>query len=203
MLLGGDVAGEIDAMGAAVSSFIIGDPVMTYLVRRLGGYAEFVSVQAMFVVRKPARLSFAQAAALPVVGLTALQAVGRAGMRPGDSVLVTGASGGGGTMAVQLARLHGAESNVVTAGHNRSAHYLTGRLGIAPSQIVRYAGLSRQVGSCRQARSDRRSRGRYRGRGPARPSAVHHSAHLDNERSARTRGCQRLAATDLPDDKKG
>lgn len=143
MLLGGEVAGEIDAVGASVSSFIIGDPVMTYLVRRPGGYAEFVCVQAIFVARKPACLSFAQAAALPVVGLTALQAVARAGVRPGDAVLITGASGGVGTMAVQLARLHGAESVVVTAGSDRSARYLTECLGLAPSQIVRYAGLSR------------------------------------------------------------
>lgn len=143
MLLGGDVAGEIDAVGAAVSSFIIGDPVMTYLVRRPGGYAEFVCVQAIFVVRKPACLSFAQAAALPIVGLTAFQAVTRAAVRPGESVLITGASGGVGTMAVQLARLHGAESIVVTARNDRSAQYLTERLSIAPSQIVRYAGLSR------------------------------------------------------------
>jgi NADPH:quinone reductase-like Zn-dependent oxidoreductase len=143
MLLGGEVAGDIDAVGASVSTFIIGDPVMTYLVRRPGGYAEFVCVQAIFVVRKPACLSFAQAAALPVVGLTALQAVARAGVRTGDSVLVTGASGGVGTMAVRLARLHGAESVVGTAGNDRSARYLTEHLGIAPSQIVRYAGLSR------------------------------------------------------------
>jgi NADPH:quinone reductase-like Zn-dependent oxidoreductase len=143
MLLGGEVAGEIDAVGTSVSSFIIGDPVMTYLVRRPGGYAEFVCVQAIFVVQKPACLSFAQAAALPVAGLTAFQAVTRAGVRPGDSVLITGASGGVGTMAVQLARLHGAESVVVTAGNDRSSQYLTERLGIAPLQIVRYAGLSR------------------------------------------------------------
>jgi NADPH2:quinone reductase len=105
--------------------------------------SEFVCVQASFVVRKPACLSFAQAGALPVVGLTALQAVTRAGVRPGDSVLIAGASGGVGTMAVHLARLHGAESVVVTAGNDQSAHYLTERLGIAPLQIVRYAGQSR------------------------------------------------------------
>ena len=160
MLLGGEVAGEIDAVGASVSSFIIGDPVMTYLVRRPGGYAEFVCVQAIFVVRKPACLSFAQAAALPVVGLTAFQAITRAGVRPGDSVLVTGASGGVGTMAVQLARLHGAESVVVTAGNDRSAQYLTERLGIAPLQILRYAGQSRSelAAKAMQCNRDKRFR---------------------------------------------
>lgn len=143
MLLGGEVAGEVDAVGTSVSAFIVGDPVMTYLVRRPGGYAEFVCVEAIFVVRKPACLSFAQAAALPVVGLTAFQAVTRGGVRASDSVLITGASGGVGTMAVQLARLHGAASVVVTAGSDRSARYLIERLGILPRQIVRYAGRSR------------------------------------------------------------
>lgn len=144
MILGGEVAGVIDAVGSAVTTFVVGDVVMTYLVRKPGGYAEYVCVQALFVVRKPANLSFAQAAAVPVVGLTAYQAiVTRARVQPGDAVLITGASGGVGTMAIQLARLHGAARIVVTAGSDQSARYLTEQLGIAPSQIVRYPGLSR------------------------------------------------------------
>lgn len=144
MILGGEVAGVIDAVGSAVTTFAVGDVVMTYLVRKPGGYAEYVCVQALFVVRKPANLSFAQAAAVPVVGLTAYQAiVTRARVQPGDAVLITGASGGVGTMAIQLARLHGAARIVVTAGSDQSARYLTEQLGIAPSQIVRYPGLSR------------------------------------------------------------
>jgi NADPH:quinone reductase-like Zn-dependent oxidoreductase len=144
MILGGEVAGEIDAVGAAVTTWAVGDLVMTYLVRKLGGYAEYVCVQALFVVRRPANLSFAQAAAVPVVGLTAYQAiVTRAAVQPGDAVLITGASGGVGTMAIQIARLQGAERIVVTAGSDQSARYLTEQLGIAPTQIVRYVGRSR------------------------------------------------------------
>jgi NADPH2:quinone reductase len=144
MILGGEVAGAIDAVGSAVTTFAVGDLVMVYLVRKPGGYAEYVCVQALFVVRKPANLSFAQAAAVPVVGLTAYQAiVTRAAVQPGDAVLITGASGGVGTMAIQLARLQGAERIVVTAGSAQSARYLTEQLGIAPTQIVRYPGLSR------------------------------------------------------------
>jgi NADPH:quinone reductase-like Zn-dependent oxidoreductase len=144
MILGGEVAGAIDAIGSAVTTFAVGDEVMTYLVRKRGGYAEYVCVQALFVVRKPANLSFAQAAAVPVVGLTAYQAITtRAAVRPGDAVLITGASGGVGTMAIQLARLRGAERIVATAGSDQSARYLTEQLGIAPSEIVRYPGLSR------------------------------------------------------------
>ena len=126
MILGGEVAGAIDAVGSAVTTFAIGDEVMTYLVR------------------KPANLSFTQAAAVPVVGLTAYQAImTRAAVQPGDAVLITGAAGGVGTMAIQLARLQGAERIVATAGSDQSARYLTEQLGIAPTEIVRYPGLSR------------------------------------------------------------
>jgi len=143
-ILGGEVAGEIDEVGSAVTTFTIGESVMTYLVRKTGGYAEYVCVQALFVVRKPDKLSFAQASAVPVVGITAYQAiVTRAAVGPGDAVLIAGASGGVGTMAIQLARLQGTERIVVTAGSDQSARYLTEQLGIAPSQIVRYPGLSR------------------------------------------------------------
>lgn len=144
MILGGEVAGEIDAVGSAVTMFAAGDAVMTYLVRKPGGYAEYVCVQALFVVRMPRNLSFAQAAAVPVVGLTAYEAVvTRARVRPGDAVLIAGASGGVGTMAIQLARLQGAERIVATAGSDQSARYLTEELGIPAAQIVRYPGLSR------------------------------------------------------------
>jgi NADPH:quinone reductase len=144
MILGGEVAGTIDAVGSAVTTFAVGDEVLTYLVRKPGGYAEYVCVQVLFVVRKPANLSFAQAAAVPVVGLTAYQAIiTRAAVQPGDAVLITGASGGVGTMAIQLARVQGAERIVATAGSDQSARYLIEQMGIAPSDLVRYPGLSR------------------------------------------------------------
>ena len=142
-ILGGEIAGEIDAVGSSVKGFIVGDPVFAYLVRKPGGYAEYVCVRSVFVARKPHRLSFEQAAALPVAGLTAYESVIRAGVRPGDAVLVTGASGGVGTMAVQIARLRGASRIVATAGSDKSARYLVTRLGIPLSHIVRYTGRSR------------------------------------------------------------
>jgi NADPH:quinone reductase-like Zn-dependent oxidoreductase len=143
MILGGEVAGEIDAVGLSVRGFLVGDPVFAYLVRKPGGYAEYVCVRSVFVARKPHRLSFEQAAALPVAGLTAYESVIRAGVHPGDAVLVTGASGGVGTMAVQIARLRGASRIVATAGSDRSARYLVARLGIPFPHIVRYTGRSR------------------------------------------------------------
>ncbi len=143
VILGGEVAGVIDAVGPRVLRFAVDDPVFAYLVRKPGGYAEYVCVRAVFVARKPGPLSFEQAAALPVAGLTAYESVIRAGVRPGDPVLVTGASGGVGSIAVQIARLRGASRIVATAGSDRSARYLTTRLGIPASQVVRYGGRSR------------------------------------------------------------
>ena len=142
-ILGGEVAGVVDAAGPDVCGFAVGDPVVAYLVRKPGGYAEYVCVRPAFIARKPDRLSFEQAAALPVAGLTAYEAVLRAGVGPGDAVLVTGASGGVGTMAIQIARVRGASRIVATAGSERSERYLMTRLGIPPSQIVDYAGRSR------------------------------------------------------------
>ena len=143
LVLGGDVAGEIDAVGSSVTRLEIGDPVLAYLVRRNGGYAEYACAPAELVVRKPPNLSYAEAAAVPVAGLTGYEAVLRAGIGPGDSVLVTGASGGVGTFAVQLARLRGAERIVATAGSDSSARYLRDCLDIEAGSILRYARLSR------------------------------------------------------------
>ena len=72
--------------------------------------------RAETLVRKPARLSFAQAAALPISGLTALQAVRDAAIRPGERVLVIGAGGGVGTLAVQIAKAFGGEVTGVCSG---------------------------------------------------------------------------------------
>ncbi|MGE5177978.1 MAG: quinone oxidoreductase family protein [Bacteroidota bacterium] len=143
LILGGEVAGEIDEVGSSVTSLAAGDPVLSYLVQRNGGYAEYVCVPAVFVAPKPPNLSFAEAAAVPVAGLTAYEAILRADVRPGDSVLVAGASGGVGSLAVQLARMRGPDRIVVTAGSDSSARYLRDRLEIDPRSILRYSGLSR------------------------------------------------------------
>jgi NADPH:quinone reductase-like Zn-dependent oxidoreductase len=103
--VGGDFAGIAEAVGKDVSDVRPGDEV--YGVR-LGAYAEYVSAK-MAVARKPANLSFEQAAAVPVAGLTALEAMRDHGrLQPGQRVLVNGASGGVGSFAVQLAKALGA-----------------------------------------------------------------------------------------------
>jgi NADPH:quinone reductase-like Zn-dependent oxidoreductase len=103
--VGGDFAGVAEAVGKDVDDVKPGDEV--YGVR-LGAYAEYVSSK-MAVSRKPANLSFEEAAAVPVAGLTALEAVRDHGkLEPGQRVLVNGGSGGVGTFAVQLAKALGA-----------------------------------------------------------------------------------------------
>jgi NADPH:quinone reductase-like Zn-dependent oxidoreductase len=102
------VAGIVDAVGADTSGFEPGDDV--FGVAEGGSFAEYVAVRASKLARKPANLTYEQAAAVPVSALTALQAVrDQAKLSPGQTVLVIGASGGVGTFAVQIAKVYGAE----------------------------------------------------------------------------------------------
>ncbi len=103
---GGDVAGVVEAVGAAVTRFRPGDAVLGI---GTGAFAQYVRAPETKLVAKPDELTFVQAAALPVSGLTALQAVrDHADVQPGQHVLVLGASGGVGTYALQLAKARGA-----------------------------------------------------------------------------------------------
>jgi NADPH:quinone reductase-like Zn-dependent oxidoreductase len=105
---GWDVAGTVEAVGAGVATFRPGDEVMG--VAEAGSFAEFAVTPAEKLVRKPANVSFEQAAAVPVSGVTALQVLhDKAMVLPGQRVLVIGAAGGVGTMAVQIAKAFDAE----------------------------------------------------------------------------------------------
>jgi NADPH:quinone reductase-like Zn-dependent oxidoreductase len=105
---GWDVAGTVEAVGAAVTEFRPGDEVMG--IAEAGSFAEFAVTRPDKLVRKPANLSVEQAAAVPISGVTALQALrDKAQVRPGQKVLVIGAGGGVGTFAVQIAKAFGAE----------------------------------------------------------------------------------------------
>ncbi len=102
-----DVAGTVVAVGPAVTRFSTGDEV--FGISR-GSFAEFAAAREDKLARKPANLSFEQAAVVPVSALTALQALSDVGrVEQGQKVLVIGASGGVGTYAVQLAKAFGAE----------------------------------------------------------------------------------------------
>ena len=107
-VLGGDVAGRVEAVGKAVTRFRPGDEVLADI--ETGGFAEYTAVRQDLLVPKPASLGFEQAAAVPLAALTALQGLRDHGrVQPGQQVLVIGAAGGVGTFAVQLAKLLGAE----------------------------------------------------------------------------------------------
>jgi NADPH:quinone reductase-like Zn-dependent oxidoreductase len=100
---GWDVAGTVQAVGASVTDFRPGDEVMG--VAEGGSFAEYAVTSPDKLVPKPANLSFEQAAALPISGVTALQALrDKAHVQPGQTVLVIGAGGGVGTLAVQVAK---------------------------------------------------------------------------------------------------
>ncbi|MGZ8632023.1 MAG: NAD(P)-dependent alcohol dehydrogenase [Actinomycetota bacterium] len=105
---GWDVAGTVEAVGANVTGFKPGDEVMG--TAEQGSFAELAITPAEKLVPKPAGLSFEQAAALPISGVTALRAVRDEGkVQPGQAVLVIGASGGVGSLAVQIATSLGAK----------------------------------------------------------------------------------------------
>ncbi|WP_448005473.1 NAD(P)-dependent alcohol dehydrogenase [Agromyces bauzanensis] len=112
--IGRDVAGEVEAVGEAVTRFRVGDSV--YAESDQGGFAEFVAVPEGFVAMRPATVDVVHAAAVPVSGTTALQGLRLAGVTPGQHVLVNGASGGVGGFAVQLAKAMGAEVTGVCRG---------------------------------------------------------------------------------------
>jgi NADPH:quinone reductase-like Zn-dependent oxidoreductase len=113
-ILGGELAGEVEAIGAAVMDFAVGDEVFGTAGPRRGAHAEYVARPAKgLVARKPAGMSFEQAAAVPDGGLTALSILKRADVGEGTRILVYGASGSIGTAAVQVARHLGADVTAV------------------------------------------------------------------------------------------
>jgi len=113
LILGIDLAGVVDAVGAGVTAFQVGDEVygMTGGVGGIpGSLAQYAAVDAQLLARKPANLSMREAAALPLAFITAYSGlVDRAHVQPGQTVLVHGGAGGVGHVAVQLARALGAQ----------------------------------------------------------------------------------------------
>ncbi|AIA01497.1 NADP-dependent oxidoreductase [Streptomyces noursei] len=108
--LGYDFAGVVEAVGEGVTRLAVGDEVLGGAsIKASGAFAEMVLAAERGVVKKPAELSFEEAAAIPTVGLTALQAVLKKGkLRPGQSVFINGCLGGVGRAGAQLALAHGA-----------------------------------------------------------------------------------------------
>lgn len=114
---GADYAGVVTAVGAGVSDLSVGDEV--FGGTDSGTLAEFVSVSRRNVTHKPTNVTFEQAAAVPMGGITALQALrDRGRVEAGHKVLVNGAAGGVGTFAVQIAKAMGAEVTAVCSTRN-------------------------------------------------------------------------------------
>lgn|ERR1700687_3252026 len=111
-----DSAGTVEAVGRNVTEFRPGDEVIGH---RGGSCAEYVLGKERHFVKKPARLTFEQAAAIPVAGMTALEALQRGGhVTAGQKVLINGAAGGVGTFAVQIAKALGADVTAVCSTRN-------------------------------------------------------------------------------------
>lgn len=118
-MLGADIAGRVEAVGAAVTQFAPGDAVFGVTAGSTGGFAEYACAPEGRLARVPAGLSFEAAAAVPTASMTALQALRDKGrIRAGQKVLVNGASGGVGTFAVQLAKSFGADVTAVCGARN-------------------------------------------------------------------------------------
>lgn len=140
---GFDVAGVIEGVGPGVTEFSVGDEVFGYVRTehvQYGTYAEFVAAPVHTLARKPASLTWQQAAGLPLVGLTALQSLSRVGARSGETVLVHAAAGGVGSVAVQIAVARGARAIGTASERN---HEFLRSLGAEP--VVYGDGLAERV----------------------------------------------------------
>lgn len=139
-----DVSGTVEAVGIDTPEFAEGDEVMAYARKDYvhgGTCAEFVTVPVRALARKPASLSWAEAAALPLAGLTAYQVLTRLGTGKDDTVLIHGAAGGVGSFGVQIARALGAARVIGTASPRN--HDRVRELGAEP---VEYGdGLAERV----------------------------------------------------------
>jgi NADPH:quinone reductase-like Zn-dependent oxidoreductase len=126
LIPGGDLSGEVVALGAGVNDFAVGEAVFA-MIGLWGAYTEYAAFKAQMASRKPASVDHVQAAAVPLVGLTAWQALHEQGaLRSGQRVLVLAASGGVGGFAVQFARAAGA--HVIASASAKNADYVR-RLG--------------------------------------------------------------------------
>ena len=129
---GADMAGVVDSVGKNVTRLRVGDEVFG---RGVGTFAEYAVAPEKLLVPKPAAITFEQAAAVPMSGVTALQALrDSGGIQPGQKVLIVGAGGGIGTFAVQIARSFGAE---VTGVCSASKQELVRALGA--DHVIDYA----------------------------------------------------------------
>ena len=115
--MGGELVGVIEQLGAGVEGFKRGDAIFGMV--HTGAFAEYAVAKASDMVRKPSNLNFVQAAAVPLAGSTAWQAIfDEAGLKEGQRLLITNSSGGVGSLAVQFAKAKGAHVTAVASARN-------------------------------------------------------------------------------------
>ncbi len=119
-ILGQELAGEIEAVGAQVSRFKIGDMIFAPTLFHFGAYAEYVCLPETNLVLKPANITYEQAATLPTGAISGLHFIKVADVRSGQIVLIYGAGGSIGTYAVQIARSLGAKVTAVDSAEKRA-----------------------------------------------------------------------------------
>lgn len=138
-ILGRELSGIIVEIGATVKDFKIGDAVYcgSGSMGSNGSYAEYITVPESIVVQKPSVLSFEEAAAIPSVGLTALQCFNRMKLKHTDTIFITGAAGGVGAMLVKILLANKLTNFIVTAGNEESIATLK-EIGLTESQIINY-----------------------------------------------------------------
>ncbi|MEO8307590.1 MAG: NADP-dependent oxidoreductase [Pseudomonadota bacterium] len=116
---GFDAAGVIDSVGSGTSGWKTGDAVVA---RVSAGYAQYAIALAEETIHKPASLTFEQASGIPVAGIAGFRAAEAAHIQPGQRVAVIGAAGGAGSVAVEVAKAHGAR--IIASGHSSQQAYL-------------------------------------------------------------------------------
>lgn len=145
LILGSDVSGVVAAVGAGVQGFMPGDAVfgMQSFFGRMGGYAEYVAIDAAALAHKPVNISHIEAAAAPCAALTAYGALVKiAGVTAGARVLVIGGSGGVGSYAVQLAQALGATVTAVTSAGNAELVRSLGAERVIDYRAERFAAVA-------------------------------------------------------------
>jgi NADPH:quinone reductase-like Zn-dependent oxidoreductase len=144
LTLGWDVAGIVTEVGSQVTEFTVGDEVFSRpAINRQGSYADFIAVKANEAVLKSPKLDFAQAASLPLAGITAWQClVDVADIQEGQRVLIHAGAGGVGHLAIQIAKAKGA---VVIATASESNQALLKQLGTDEAIDYRKAPLIEQI----------------------------------------------------------
>src|SRR5438105_7384665 len=121
VILGGDISGVVEKVGSNITKFKFGDPVFAYVsLDNSVGYAQYAVVTEREAAPKPKSLTYVEAAAVPIVALTAWQAlIDTAKLKAGQTVLIHGGSGGVGSFAIQIAKAHGAKVIATASSANQ------------------------------------------------------------------------------------